>query len=110
VIFNNVSRLGAVIKCLNPPKGRRYYAYKALGVPLARTSLSSRPSLYTFLYFSFTIYLFPYIGRRPDLDGFHTLLINYLQLSLRFYHGIGLLVLEISNFLRYFVIRLYRSF
>jgi hypothetical protein len=55
VMPDNVSRLGAAVECSNPPKGRRHCAYKAPGVSLAGTSLSSRPSLCALLYFSFAI-------------------------------------------------------
>jgi hypothetical protein len=109
IIPDNVSRLGAAIECLNPPKGRCYCAYKVSGVLLAGASLSSRSSLCALLHFSFAIYSSPRMGRRPDLNGFHILSTDHPQLSPRFHHRIGLSVLETFNFLRYLAARLYHS-
>jgi hypothetical protein len=41
--------------------------------PLARASFSSRPACVSPLRFSFAIYSFPRVDRRPDFDGFHVL-------------------------------------
>jgi hypothetical protein len=108
IMPDNISRLGAAVECLNPPKGRRHYVYKAPGVPLAGISLSSRPSLCALLHFTFAICLSLRVNMRPDLNGFHMLSTDHPQLSPHLYHGIRLLVLETFN-LRYLAARLYRS-
>jgi hypothetical protein len=81
---------------------------KLQAISLAGASLSSCPRLYT-LRFSFAIYLFPHISKQPNLDSFHMLSTNHLQLSLHLYYGIKLSVLETSNLLRYLAAWLYRS-
>jgi hypothetical protein len=98
IIPDNVSRLRAAV----------IVSIKLQAVPLAGASLSSRLSLYA-LRFSFAIYSFLRIDRRPDLDGFHILSTDHLQLFLRFHHRIGLSVLETSNLLKYLAARLCRS-
>jgi hypothetical protein len=63
----------------------------------------------SFFRFSFAIYSFPRVDRRPDFDGFHVFSTDRSQHSPQICRGIGLSVLEISKPLRYLSTRLRRS-
>src|ERR1700733_4683304 len=60
------------------------YAYKApRRSPLCWSIFSLASSSRVLLRFSFAIYPFPRMDKRPDFDGFHMLLTDRLQLSPR---------------------------
>jgi hypothetical protein len=67
------------------------------------------PSLRALIRFSFAIYSFPCVDRRPGFDGFHVLSTDRPQICLRIHLRIGLAVLETSNILRRLAARLCRS-
>ena len=77
--------------------------------PSAEAPLSSCPGLCA-LCFSRKIYFCLRMGRRPDLDGFHALLVSWAYLSLRIHLPIGPSVIATSSFFKCLITRLYRSF
>jgi hypothetical protein len=82
--LNNMSRLEAAVEDLNPPKRPLSCAYKALRrSPLCWSIFFLAFSLCAFLRFSFAIYSFPRVDKRPDFNGFHMLLTDHPQLSPR---------------------------
>jgi hypothetical protein len=89
-LLDNVNRLGAAlgaaVEGLNPPKRPLSCAYKAP----RRSPLSFCWSIFflassscALLRFSFAIYPFPRVDKRPDFDGFHMLSTDRPQLSPR---------------------------
>jgi hypothetical protein len=89
--LTNVSRLGAAwgasVEGLKPSeKDRCSCAYKApRRSPLCWSIFSLASSSRAFLRFSFAIYSFPRVDKRPDFDGFHMLSTDRPQLSPRIY-------------------------
>ena len=79
--LNNMSRLGAAVEDLNPPKRPLSCAYKAPRRSLLCWSIFFLASSLCALRFSFAIYSFPRVDKRPDFNGFHMLSTDHPQLS-----------------------------
>src|SRR6202044_4096560 len=83
-ILDNVSRFGAAVEGLNPPKRPLSCAYKApRRSPLCWSIFFLASSSCDLLRFSFAIYSFPRVDKRPDFDRFHMLSTDRPQLSPR---------------------------
>src|ERR1700722_8053637 len=72
-IPDNVSCLRPAVEGSNPPKRLLSCAYKAPRRSLLCWSIFFLASSLCALRFSFAIYSFPYVDKRPDFDSFHML-------------------------------------
>src|SRR5271155_1423856 len=97
-LLDNVSRLGAAlgaaVEGLNSPKRPLSCAYKApRRSPICWSIFFLAPSSCA-LRFSFAIYSFPRVDKRPHFDGVRVLSTDRPYLSPRIYRRIGLSVLK----------------